>query len=40
MSEQEWAWRMDYCQERRIPPAEAWAWKQAGDAHAAQETDS
>ena len=25
-SEEKWFWKMDYCKQQHIPPAEKWAW--------------
>lgn len=25
----DWIWRMDYCKQQGIPPAQAWAWDKA-----------
>lgn len=38
MSESElvekWLWKMDYCKEKKFPPAQAWAWDLADTAFA------
>jgi hypothetical protein len=23
---EKWLWKMDYCKEKKFPPAQAWAW--------------
>ncbi len=28
-----WTWKMDYCRRKRIPPAQQWAWSEAGEAY-------
>lgn len=29
----QWMWMMNYCQEKRIPSAQSWAWKAAEKAY-------
>jgi hypothetical protein len=24
-----WSWKMEYCEKRRLPPAQKWAWDRA-----------
>jgi len=33
--EDKWIWMMDYCEKLRIPPAQAWAWREAEEAYEA-----
>lgn len=28
-----WHWKMDYCKEHRLPPAQKWAWDRAEEAY-------
>lgn len=28
-----WAWKMDYCKKKGIPPAQKWAWDQAEEVY-------
>jgi len=28
-----WLWKMQYCKENRIPPAQSWAWSEAEEAY-------
>jgi len=31
---EKWFWKMEYCNKRRIPPAQQWAWEEADAAFA------
>ena len=31
--QQKWMWKMNYCKDAQIPPAQDWAWKKADDAY-------
>lgn len=28
-----WSWKMDWCLRNKLPPAQDWAWKKAGEAY-------
>jgi len=30
--QKKWNWKMNYCKENNIPPAQNWAWRRAGQA--------
>lgn len=32
MNSLDWCWCMTYCEQRRLPPAQEWAWNQAKEA--------
>lgn len=34
--DKKWFWMMKYCESKEIPPAQNWAWKQAGEAYKKQ----
>lgn len=38
--EKKWIWKMDYCREQRIPPAQKWAWDKAEEAYIKKLTHS
>ena len=29
MQSEKWCWKMDYCKQNGLPPAQSWAWMQA-----------
>lgn len=30
--EEKWQWMMNYCENKKIPPAQNWAWEEAEEA--------
>ena len=32
IKQEKWSWKMGYCKENKIPPAQKWAWEKAEEA--------